>query len=322
VYIGGGTPTSLGADGLCSVISLIKDSFSLSDDCEFTIEANPGTACQKDLSLYRKAGVNRISFGVQSANDRLLKRIGRIHTFKEAADAILWAKEVGFSNISADLMYALPDQSATDLFESIDRLAELPLTHVSMYGLKVEANTPFGRDDNLALPLEEAQCEMYLEGVKRLEQYGFLQYEISNFAKKGYESRHNLKYWKRDPYLGLGCAAHSFFEGKRFFAPCDLTSYCAQQDFSLEGGFYDITVPDEEDERVERVMLSLRIVSGMEADELYFLCKATKKSASRIYLDTLIGQGYAKTTDGFFSLTPQGMLVSNSILSQLMLYME
>ena len=191
-----------------------------------------------------------------------------------------------------------------------------------MYGLKVEENTPFGKDKGLVLPDEERQCEMYLAGVERLEKYGFLQYEISNFAKEGYRSRHNLKYWKREPYLGFGCAAHSCFDKARFFAPSDLKTFCSQQDFSLQSGFYDLSLLEDEDEKSERVMLSLRLSDGMPTEELYALCDAQQGSGAKKYLDQLLDQGYANDHDDFYRLTPLGMLVSNSILSQLLLYME
>lgn len=316
VYIGGGTPTSIGRDLLLEVILLLKRYFTLSDGCEFTIEANPGTVNKWDLLAYREAGVNRISFGVQSARDHLLSRIGRIHTFKEAKEAILSANAMGFDNISADLMFALPDQKLEDLLYSIEEFVKLPLKHVSMYGLKVEPNTPFGRDPLLSLPNEDVQCEMYLKGVSLLESYGFMQYEISNFSLEGFESRHNLKYWKGVPYLGFGCAAHSFFDGKRFYAPNSIKDFCACSDFSPESGFYSSVELTEEDYAVEEIMLSLRTKQGMDIERL------VKSNQAKSYAALLVKQGYGNVSGNRFSLTPKGMLVSNEIISEFLCYME
>lgn len=321
VYIGGGTPTAIGEELLLSVIGSVKEHFSLSDHCEFTIEANPGTVDERALSNYRQAGVNRISFGVQSMDDRVLSRIGRIHSASEAREAILMAHSAGFENISADLMFSLPDQTIDDLLSSIEALSSLPLRHVSMYGLKVEENTPFGRDPQLVLPDEDEQCDMYLEGVKALKSHGFFQYEISNFSFSGYESRHNLKYWQRAPYLGFGCAAHSFFEGQRFFVPRSIDAFCSCEDFSRDSALYRYTSLSKADEEKEEVMLSLRTTRGIKTKTLLGYC-AEKQEDAKSYLLALAGHEYAAFSGDCFYLTPRGMLVSNTIICQLLCFME
>lgn len=325
VYIGGGTPTVIGNDLLLRVIEGVTAHFSLHENTEFTIEANPGTVDEGSLSLYRKAGVNRISFGVQSANDHLLSDIGRIHSFTEAKEAIGMARRAGFENISADLMYALPTQTTEDLLESIRRVAALGVEHISMYGLKVEENTPFGRDPNLVLPDEDAQCEMYLKGVALLNDLGYTQYEISNFSKEGYESRHNLKYWQRSPYVGAGCAAHSFFKGFRFFSPSSIDAFCSCTDFSLTSPFYSGERVEKEDAWDEELMLSLRTSRGIALARLYELCTLKKRCKSHVqsYVERLLERDYGRISDdGYFSLTPYGMLVSNGIIGDLLWFDE
>lgn len=319
VYIGGGTPTVIGTDLLLKVIKGVFEHFTLHENTEFTIEANPGTVDSLALSLYRKAGVNRISFGVQTANDRLLARIGRIHSYEETIAAVLAAREAGFENISADLMYALPTQTTEDLYKSIRAIAVLQVEHISMYGLKVEENTPFGRDRTLILPDEDVQCEMYLEGVKLLKSLGYEQYEISNFSKQGYESRHNLKYWQRVPYLGCGCAAHSFWNNNRFSAPSSINDFLVCSDFSLKSSFYKGEQIEEEEARKEELMLSLRTAKGLKLSRLYEIC-ALEKERDRFekYVNLLSEKGYAQVADGVFSLTPEGMLVSNEIIGELL----
>lgn len=322
VYIGGGTPTAIGDDLLIRVIDRLYDRFAISDEVEFTIEANPGTVDENALRRYRASGVNRISFGVQSANDALLRRIGRIHTFAEARDAIISAHRAGFDNISADLMYALPDQTKNDLIHSIELLSDLPITHLSMYGLKVEENTPFGRDRSLVLPDEDEQCEMYLDGVQTLANKGFYQYEISNFAKQGRESKHNLKYWKCEEYLGFGVAAHSFIAGARFYIPRCIDQFCAESHLPFPSSLYCIESLSDRDRLEELILLSLRTTSGIRLTTLFSILSEKKRAAAEKYLQALIGADLGRSANGSFSLTPSGMLLSNSIISDLLLYLD
>lgn len=219
IYIGGGTPTVLTTKLLKKIIDTVKKNFVISSDVEWTLEVNPGTIDEKKLATLFQIGINRLSFGVQSFNDYLLKKIGRIHNGQQALDAIHLAKIVGFQNISLDLMYGLPEQTIKDLRESIVKAADLEVQHISIYGLKVEDGTVFAKlqeKNKLALPSEEVDEEMYELVMHDLPQAGYQRYEISNFARGGFESRHNLKYWENKPYLGFGVAAHSYIEPKRF----------------------------------------------------------------------------------------------------------
>ena len=210
IYIGGGTPTALPRDLLLTLVQSAIDTAGMPG--EFTVEVNPGTADEETLRQLRQCGVNRLSFGVQSFNNRLLRVIGRIHTAEEAEKAIRMAEKSGFSNVSLDLMYGLPGQNLDDLKSSVNRALSLPVTHISIYGLQVEEGTPFYRmyeEGKLALPDDDVTEAMYDYMTEELPRRGFRRYEISNFARPGFESRHNLGYGQDVPYLGVGAAAHS-----------------------------------------------------------------------------------------------------------------
>ena len=273
VYFGGGTPTALPAEDLAGLISLIRESFILDEDAEITVEANPGTVNSSYLSLLREAGANRLSFGVQSFDDRLLKNIGRIHTAKQAHCALDWAGEAGFDNISIDLMYGLPGQRLDDLKASVEEaMAVKPrLSHISVYGLTIEDGTPFqqmqcaGRfTGELSLPDEDEAGDMYDYLTEELPRRGYARYEISNYALPGRESRHNLSYWQDVPYLGMGAGAHSYGPwdvggeyGCRFSGTGKLEPYILGQDEVR----YDLLSREESME--EFCFLALRTAAGI-----------------------------------------------------------
>ncbi|SHK26234.1 oxygen-independent coproporphyrinogen-3 oxidase [Selenomonas ruminantium] len=229
IYIGGGTPTALPQEGMAKVLQAVAEYIGKDID-EFTVECNPGTVDEGYLQLLKKQGVNRLSFGVQSFSDKLLKKIGRIHTGEEACTVVRMAQKAGFANISVDLMYGLPGQSLSDLQESVGQADELAVRHLSIYGLQLEEGTAFARMaemGKLNLPSEDEAEAMYDYMTHRLPELGYQRYEVSNFAPKGFESRHNLSYWHDVPYLGLGAAAHSYLDGKRYAAVTDLAAYIA-----------------------------------------------------------------------------------------------
>ena len=318
VYIGGGTPSILDPRCIVRLMKKIGERFSLMRDAEITIEANPATVSAQALEAYRAAGINRISFGVQSYDDETLHRIGRLHSFADALDSIGTARDAGFENISADLMYALPGQKDDEIENAFRALLPLGITHISLYGLKIEENTPFGRDKTLILPDEDAQCAAYLSAVELFEKQGFAQYEISNFARPGFESRHNLRYWRREEYLGFGPAAHSFFGGVRFSIGRDLKKYMACEDFSLSSDIYENKQSvDAEEAFSEELMLLLRLKAGFPRDR--FLARVKDRTYAERYLQMLEKNGLCGLTGENFALTPRGMLVSNSIISDLQL---
>ena len=296
VYFGGGTPILL-----APYIGDILRSIRVESGAEVTAEANPCLCSPKTLEQLRSAGVNRLSIGVQSLNGGELSALGRRHSALQAEQAVLTAKSAGFDNISADIMLAIPKQTEASLSETTARLAELPLTHISAYLLKIEPRTPFGKTPP-ETPDEDETAALYLSAVKQLGALGFTQYEISNFAKAGFESRHNLIYWRREEYLGIGPAAHSFYNGKRFAVPRDIRRF-------IESPAQTEEITDDcPDETEERVMLGLRLSEGIP-EELW------KPLESRL---RFVPREYYTIKNGRLALTAQGFLLSNEIIALLL----
>lgn len=298
VYFGGGTPSLLTAEQISEILSAVK----IVPCAEISMECNPNSVTEIYLKEIFDIGVNRLSFGVQSFCDTELKMLGRLHTSEEAVSAINSAHDIGFENISADLMLAVSGQTKERLFQSLDVLGTLPLTHVSAYMLKVEENTPLAHDKKLLaeIPDDDTTAEMYLLAVKKLESMDFEQYEISNFSKKDFECRHNLKYWHCEEYYGIGPVAHSFVNGERYCCPksiADFISKEVQEKVSLESGGSEN----------EKAMLSLRLTKeGISADSL---SETACKNA-----EILVQKGLMKKEQDSFKLTPEGCLVSNQII--------
>lgn len=307
VYIGGGTPGLLSPSQMGYMLAMIYKCFHIHPQAEISMETNPAADASETLLAARRGGVNRLSIGLQSVHERELKTLGRLHRYDEFLETIKVARDVGFENISADLMYGIPHQTLGSLTESIDRLAALKPTHISLYGLRVEEGTPFGRmGDDLILPDEDAQCEMYTQAVRRLSEYGYQRYEISNFALNGFECRHNLRYWQRDEYLGLGPGAHSFYNGVRYSYPRSLDDYVK----ALEQGSLPVTDSFEpvtpDDIKTEEIILGLRLAKGIMATDVLL-------NKCRNYLR----EGFMEINNGRLTFTTKGFLVSNAILAEL-----
>ena len=304
VYFGGGTPSFLGAARLCAVLETVFGSFSVASDAEITLEANPESARDAStLRTLRGAGFNRISLGMQSADDVELRAIGRIHTARDTEAAVAAARAAGFDNLSLDLIYGLPSQTRERWRANLAAAVTLAPEHLSCYGLKVEPGTPLdARRGGLALPDDDAQADMYLDAVEYLAAHGYAQYEISNFAKPGRVSRHNLKYWTLGEYLGFGPGAHSDFGGRRFAVARELDAFLAGHAAYSE----DAAVTPRE-RAAERVMLGLRLTRGLTAGEL---------SDAEAVLRECAAHGLAEQNGGRWRLTPQGFLVSNAIILQ------
>ena len=220
VFIGGGTPTSIGAEYIEKILAYIYENFNAKGIREITIEGNPGTIDINKASIYKKAGINRISLGLQSLNNQLLKSIGRIHTAEDFIESFKLLRSLGFQNINVDLMFGLPSQRMEDLLDTIRGVMDLGVDHISLYSLIVEDNTLLNRWHNkglLELPSEDMEREMYHRAVDLLEDNGYIQYEISNFSKANYVCIHNLVYWRLEPYLGVGLSSHSNLFQKRFW---------------------------------------------------------------------------------------------------------
>lgn len=309
VYLGGGTPSLLTANQIDRVLSAINHSFKI-ENAEITMEANPSSVNYEKLCEYKSVGVNRISFGVQSADNSQLKFLGRLHDFDGAEKAVYDAHRAGFDNISCDIMLGLAGQTMDSLNSTVDRIVTLPVKHISAYMLKIEAGTAFDTDSiRNSVADEDMLCDMYLNTVERLESYGFEQYEISNFAKDNSYSRHNLKYWQGEEYIGFGPAAHSYFCGQRFCMPRDIKKYI---DDPVNAKIVIETNPDMAE---EYVMLSLRLKSGISMEKIQELYG--EKKAEKIYAKAklLERNGLCITDNEKICLTPKGFLVSNSIIS-------
>lgn len=308
VYIGGGTPTCLGPKYLGRILQEIRNKFPLTEDVEITVECNPESTDKKVLDVMKKQGVNRLSFGVQSAHDEELRAIGRIHTFAQAKEAVELAREKGFANISLDLMYGLPGQTREMFLDSVEQCLGLEPQHLSCYGLKLEPGTPMGRE-NPVLPDDDAQADTYLAMCERLRDKGYEHYEISNFAKPGCRSRHNMKYWDLSEYLGLGPGAHSFMNGRRFAFARDLKAYIGGEDI----------VQDEDEvptfqRQGEYLMVRLRTADGvdfLDLEKRYNIDSTPYEEAFR----GLMGNGLVAHQGTRWYLTEKGFLVSNSIIN-------
>ena len=307
VYFGGGTPSLLTCEQLAEIMSAISKSFALSSDAEVTLEANPSTLTPEKLRGLRSSGINRLSIGVQSMSDRELKILGRSHTADRAEKAVLDAANAGFTNISCDLMTALPEQTPDSLAASIERLSALPIQHISAYILKIEEGTPFDcRDVRSMLPDEDETAELYLLMVKLLRERGFAQYEVSNFAKNGFESRHNCRYWKCLDYLGIGPAAHSCYNGKRFAVERDISGF-------ISSPVQAVTVTDDAPCGLEEfAMLRLRLAEGLLLSDV----EAHREEIIK-KIPPLQKAGYVCFDGERVSLTPEGFLVSNSVIERL-----
>ncbi len=321
VYFGGGTPSYFGADRLVRVFNELQRRFDVDTDAEITFEANPDSASTATLQKLHSEGFNRISLGVQNDNDEVLKKLGRPHTYEQAMSAVRNARKAGFDNISLDLIYGLPGQTFEDWRITLDHVLELEPEHLSCYGLKVEPNTPLWEyKDCCNLPDDDDQADMYLYACDHLGEVGFQQYEISNFARPGFESRHNLKYWLGGEYLGFGPSAASDFAGKRFTAKANITDYI---EGVMKGGAILSECEDipSRERAGEYLMLRLRTTQGVDADEYTRRFLLPFRPIGQL-LERFREMGFVKQDDTRYYLTPKGMLISNKILAELMLAQE
>ncbi len=318
VYFGGGTPSYYGAARLIELWDELKGSGSVLKDCEVTLEANPDSCVFKDLAKLRREGFNRISLGVQSANNDLLKLIGRRHNWKQVELAVTAAREAGFDNLSCDLIYGLPSQTKGDWADTLMRLIELRPEHISCYGLTLEPGTPMHEKyrGSQILPTDDEQADMYLYAADTLEHYGYKQYEVSNFAVPGYESRHNMRYWRLGEYLGFGAGAHSCMDGARF-------SYVKDADQYIVGVLRGQDIVDEyspvtDVERgSEYIMLGMRTTLGIEAGEYASVYRSDFSALERV-LRLFEEKGWARCDEGRWHFTARGFLLSNLLIGALL----
>lgn len=318
IYFGGGTPSYYGAKRIRELLLQIKKLYQVARDAEITVEGNPDSVDVRALGSLRRAGVNRLSLGMQSASPAELACVHRPHTAAQVDDAVAAARKAKLNNLSLDLIYGLPGQTEESWRSSVEHALSLKPEHVSCYGLKVEQGTPLAARiaAGEALPDDDVQADRYLWTVERFKQAGFQQYEISNYAQPGYASRHNLRYWLMRPYLGFGPGAHSDFGGRRFSFVRDLERY---MDGVLHGGSVldsDDLIPSRE-RGSEYLMLRLRTAQGIEEWEYrraYFLDFAPIEARMREFQ----AHGWAEQVGERWRLTPEGFLLSNQLIGDLL----
>ena len=322
VYFGGGTPSFFGGENIAQILNTIRKSFKVSVTAEITCEANPDSVDLKLLKRLRGEGFNRVSLGIQCDDDRILETIGRPHTYEEAQAAVKLIRKAGFRNLSVDLMYGLPDQSLNAWENTLRNVLSLQPEHISCYGLKLEEGTPMHTHQaQLQLADDDEQADMYLSAVKILRAYGYRQYEISNFCKKGLVSRHNMKYWTGGEYIGFGPNASSDFAGRRFTVIRDLEGYIQR---IRDGGavLEEVQEIPTRERAGEYIMMRLRTTLGLDPKEYesrYALPFRPLEEALRHYREQHLA---LKTYDGRWQLTAEGFLLSNTIISELLLIQE
>ena len=321
VYIGGGTPSLLEGKQIDTLLTAVEERFTLKRDTEITIEVNPDSSSYEKLFAYKNAGVNRISLGVQSAYDKTLKRLGRLHTNEQVVKALQDAVATGFTNISGDIMLGLPNEKEREIDKTIRLLYENGVTHISAYILKISEDTPFGKNPPRNLPDDDTVATLYEFAAARLISLGYDQYEISNFAKKSYESRHNKKYWNCEDYIGIGAGAYSSFKGKRYHIVPDIKRYIAYfNELGKDTG--SISVNDGEVGWDDYMILRLRTNNGLSLNLLKERYTFTFSDNMKKMIKRYIKAGYINEHDDVISLTRKGFLVSNEILAELMLAAE
>ena len=318
VYFGGGTPSYYGAERIGEIFDLLKRNGNVRLDAEVTVECNPDSMNTDMLKELRRDGVNRLSIGVQATNDDLLKLIGRRHSFQQAVNAFTDARRLGFDNISMDLIYGLPSQTKSDWAETLAKIVELHPEHISCYGLKLEEGTPMHKEyyGSPILPDEDEQADMYSYAAEMLQRYGYRQYEISNFCAPGFESRHNLKYWNLDDYMGFGPGAHSCVGNLRYSFVRDLRKYISRVT-------HNVSIVDTCEEvsplerAVEYLMLAMRTNRGISEEDYRVRCQCNWQPVIRT-LRAFAEKGWAEETDGRWHFTVPGFLISNTLIGILL----
>lgn len=317
IFIGGGTPSVLPGEWIEGLMEKVKNHFPVRTDGEISIEANPGTVDESKLQSYRRAGINRISFGCQSGDDEELKMLGRIHTWEEFLESFSLARAVGFSNINVDLMSGLPGQSLSSWEESLEKVAKLQPEHVSAYSLIIEEGTPFALK-KLNLPDEEEERKMYEKTHEILESYGYHQYEISNYGKPGKECLHNIGYWQRKEYLGLGLGSASLIRERRFHNTGKMERYLAKSDQVGEIR-EDIEKLTRENQMEEFMFLGLRMLEGVSEKEFQEKFGMDLKNIYGDVIKKYIQLGLLEQKGDCLYLTRRGISVSNPVLADFLL---
>ncbi|OOC60473.1 radical SAM family heme chaperone HemW [Paenibacillus ihbetae] len=318
IFVGGGTPTVLKPDEMEYFLQSVKRHFPVwSDDIEFSMEANPGTTDPEKLKVMRGGGVNRISFGVQAFQNSLLSGIGRIHDTDDVYRSLDNARAAGFDNMSIDLMFGLPNQTLEMLAESVDKALELGLPHYSIYSLKVEENTLFHtmyQKNQLPLPDEEDELNMYLLLMERMKAAGYKQYEISNFAKPGYESRHNMTYWRNEDYYGLGAGAHGYINRQRHVNIKGVNPYNEAAKTGLPR--LESFEVSREEAMEDFLMVGLRVLDGISRSRFEQQFDASLDEVFKRPLSKMVNAGLLETTEDGYRLSQKGILFGNEVFAE------
>lgn len=315
IFIGGGTPSSINEEYIEEILDYIFTNYNTKEDIEVSIEVNPGSLTIEKATKYKELGINRVSIGLQSLNDRLLKSIGRIHNAEDFYNSYEILKDTGFNNINIDLMFGLPDQSLNDLFLTLEEVVKLDVSHISLYSLILEEGTQFYKlyeKGKLNMPTEEEDREMYHKAVQFLKSKAYEHYEISNFSKKGYRCKQNMTYWKVNPYLGIGINSHSNLENKRFSNVSDFKNYY----YKLERDEFPLSEIEDIDKKMEigeYIILGLRLIEGINKDEFK---RRFNKDINILYKEEIfknVKNGLLIDDENSIKLTNDGLDLSNQV---------
>lgn len=317
IYLGGGTPSFLESKYIENIMDIVKEYYNIKNDAEITIEINPGTVNKDKLEHYKQIGINRISIGLQSTKNELLKQIGRIHTYEEFLNCYELARKVGFKNINVDLIIGIPNQTLEDVDEALNKIIELNPEHISLYSLIVEENTIIEkmiRKKEISLPEEEIERKMYWKSKNKLEENNYIHYEISNFAKEGYISKHNYNCWKQKEYLGFGIAAHSYIENNRYCNIDLLDKYISNiENEKIENNRTICEIQTEEEKQKEYMLLGLRTIEGVNIQEFKNKFIENPIYLFRKQLEKLVKEDLIEIDLNQIKLTTKGLDLANIV---------
>lgn len=320
IFFGGGTPTIVKPENLKKIMDCLNEIIEIDKNSEISMESNPNTLTSEKLKAYKQIGINRLSIGIQSLNDEILKSIGRIHNSNEALLGIERAQKSGFDNINTDIMFNIPEQSIKDIEDTVSRIIEKGVKHISFYSLKLEKGTPMfimEKNHKIIMPDEDIEREMYYLGRRVMERNDLFQYEISNFAEKGFECKHNLKYWNQEEYIGLGPSAHSFLNNTRYSNPSNLKLYCE----SIQSNKLERLIQEElsdDDLMFEYIMLRLRLTEGLNVNEFKNKFSTDFNEMYSMQINYLVKNELIVFKNDYICLTKKGMDVSNYVIQEFM----
>ncbi len=320
IYIGGGTPSLIPENYIVKIINTVKSRFKIEKSAEITIEVNPGTVTEKKLVAYKNVGINRISIGLQSAEDRILKLIGRIHNYQTFLSTYNLTRNIGFENINVDLMLAIPTQTKEELLNTLNKVIELKPNHISLYSLIVEENTEIKKAlevGNLEYVDEKVEREMYWKTKRILEKNGYFHYEISNFAKRGFESKHNMDCWNQEEYIGFGIAAHSYINNKRFSNISNLEEYIKninEENFEKNIELHENQT--KQDKMKEYMMIGLRKIDGISISEFERRFRISPLFYFRFEIDKLVKENLLEVDLDYIKLTKKGLDFANIVFEE------